>query len=105
MLVSNEDEPGALPEEVALNQNYPNPFNSRTLIQFVLPEEEQVTLTIYDTRGKMVRQLFDGTGRTGLNTIHWDGKNANGQDLASGVYLYRLEAGNFVETKKMVFLK
>mgnify|MGYP005838947819 CR=1 FL=1 len=105
LLVATDDDPGALPEGVSLYQNYPNPFNAETLIQFVLPEESQVSLAIYNTRGQMERELFQGAGSAGLNTIHWDGKNSDGTDVPSGIYLYKLDVGNRTFTKKLTVLR
>jgi hypothetical protein len=94
-----------IPEEYALAQNYPNPFNPTTQIQFSIPEQANVTLTIYDITGREVTKLVNEALGTGMYTATWDGRNANGQLVSSGVYLYRIQAGSFVQTKRMVFIK
>lgn len=94
-----------IPREFALEQNYPNPFNPTTQIQFSIPEQANVTLTIYDITGREVSELVNEALGTGTYTATWDGRNANGQLVSSGVYLYRIQAGTFVETKRMVFIK
>ncbi len=88
-----------------LRQNYPNPFNQTTDMQFTLPKSGFVTLTIYDLLGRKVRSLVSEHLSSGYKSVLWDGKNEEGKDVASGIYLYRLRAGNFVDTKKMLLLK
>ncbi len=82
-----------------LNQNYPNPFNPKTRISFNLPSASQYSLTIYNITGQKVKEV-SGTGVAGINELDWDATNE-----ASGIYFYKLTAGTFSETKKMVFLK
>jgi hypothetical protein len=94
-----------VPNEFKLSQNYPNPFNPETNIRFQLPEASKVTLTIYNILGQEVRSLISKNLNAGYHTIKWDGTNNFGLKVASGVYLYRLNAGSFVASKKMVFLK
>jgi len=96
---------GQLPERFALNQNYPNPFNAATNISFSLPEAGQVKLQVYDLLGRSVVTLHEGFLQAGSHTIVWDGRSAAGLDLASGVYFYRLQAGDFDKTKKMLLVK
>jgi flagellar hook assembly protein FlgD len=93
---------------IFLHENYPNPFNLSTVIAFDIPEElssVQVDLTIYDVRGKKLRELLNGPGRSGRNEVAWDGRNDRGMLLGSGLYLYRLTVGDQVETRRMVLLK
>jgi hypothetical protein len=94
-----------LPKEFALDQNYPNPFNPSTVIRFALPQEEFVRLDVYDITGSLVKTLVDQTLRAGTMEVTWDGSNRTGAKVASGVYLYRLQAGDFTSIKKMVMLK
>jgi hypothetical protein len=89
-----------LPVQYALEQNYPNPFNPTTVIQYNLPERSHVTLTVYDVLGRVVSTLVDEVRAAGRHHVVFDGRG-----LASGMYLYRLQAGNFVSTKKMLTVK
>lgn len=95
----------SLPEGFQLFQNYPNPFNPETQIAYNLPEDADVKLTIYNMLGQQVRVLVEGRQRAGENTVIWDGRNGNGQRVSSGVYFYKLEAGELVQTKKMSLIK
>jgi hypothetical protein len=93
-----------LPSEFSLEQNYPNPFNPVTTIGFSLPKVTDWRLDVYNINGKLVRS-FNGAGEVGNITIQWDGTNTTGNAVASGVYLYRLNASDFRQTKKMILLK
>lgn len=99
----NDDE--ALPITFHLSANYPNPFNLMTTIEYSLPRRSHVTITIYNILGKHVRTLVNEEKSAGAYTITWDGKSAAGRIVATGIYLYRIEAGEFVKTKKMILLK
>ncbi|MCK6620212.1 MAG: T9SS type A sorting domain-containing protein [Calditrichaceae bacterium] len=94
-----------LPTEFSLQQNYPNPFNPSTTIAFALPRQGKVKLEIFDILGRRVRSLLDQPMQPGRFKIEWDGRNAGGEAVASGVYFYRLVAGDFVGVKKMVLLR
>ncbi len=99
-----------LPLETALAQNYPNPFNPETWIPFDLAEPGQVTIEIYDIRGRQVRALHLGWLPVGSyferdKAAHWDGRNDVGERVASGVYFYRFITPTFQRTKRMVILK
>ncbi|MGH1363750.1 MAG: FlgD immunoglobulin-like domain containing protein [Calditrichia bacterium] len=94
------------PQDFQLEQNYPNPFNPTTTIRFgVAAEQTFVSLKVYDISGREVRTLINEQVSAGQFAIEWDGKNNSGQEVAGGIYLYRLTAGNFVQTRKMTFLK
>lgn len=95
----------SLPEEFVLEQNYPNPFNPSTTIRFALPEASQVSLKIYNARGQLVRTLVSGNYESGVHEIRWDARNDLGETVSSGMYFYRMQAGNFVESRKMVLLR
>jgi len=99
--------PARLPKVFALEQNLPNPFNPATTISYSVPEGApvQVTLKVYDIRGRLACTLVDGTRDAGTYNALWNGTDAAGRSLSSGVYLYRLQAGNFTRTRKMVLLK
>jgi len=94
-----------LPKTYSLSQNYPNPFNPITEIRFSLPQPENVSLEIYNIKGQKVITLLEKEMQAGTHTINWDGKNYNGEEVASGVYFYRIKAGEFSETKKMLLLR
>ncbi len=98
--------PGAnLPTDFDLSQNVPNPFNPSTQIQFALPKDAQVNLSVYNVLGQHVTTLVNDFMRAGMQTVTWDGTDASGTTVASGVYFYKLRAGDFTDTKKMLLLK
>ncbi|MCH7819670.1 MAG: T9SS type A sorting domain-containing protein, partial [Candidatus Marinimicrobia bacterium] len=98
--VGVEDEIAGLPAEFALSQNYPNPFNPVTVIRYSIPKAEEVSLVVYNLIGEEVAHLIDERKPAGSYTVKW-----NASDFASGIYFYRLQAGDFVQTRKMVLLK
>jgi hypothetical protein len=110
---SQEREPTAVLEEqittvpaaLSLDQNYPNPFNSSTVIRFSLPTTEEVELGVYDLAGQRVALLVSGIREAGTYAVSWDGRDDRGRELASGVYLYRLGAGEREETRKLALLR
>jgi hypothetical protein len=83
-----------------LSQNYPNPFNPSTTISFVLPQASEVSLILYNIIGQQVASLVNGRMDSGTQTVQFDASN-----LASGMYIYRLQAGAFSKTKKMLLIK
>ena len=93
------------PPSLLLAQNCPNPFNPRTLIRFELPRELEVRLTIFGLDGKRVRTLVSGTLASGSHDYYWQGRDAAGREVAAGVYFYRLEAGGYTQTRRMVLVK
>ena len=100
----------ALPKHTALLQNYPNPFNPETWIPFKLAHDVPVTISIYNTKGQLVRTIALGTRTAGIYTTkdraaYWNGRNSIGQKVSSGVYYYTLQAGEFRATRKMVVVK
>jgi len=99
-----------IPAETALLANYPNPFNPETWIPYQLAESADVTLTIYDANGKMIRRLVVGHQAAGMyrsrsRAVYWDGRNQLGEPVASGLYFYALTAGEFSATRRMLILK
>jgi len=101
-----ESETVSLPSfELALMQNYPNPFNPVTTIRFDLPENTRVRLAIYDCAGREIVPLLDGECEAGAHEVSWDGRDARGAAVGTGIYFYRLMAGKQALTKKMVLLK
>jgi len=103
--ISDNDDEDVLPATFELGQNYPNPFNPATVIKYSLTERCHVTLDIYNVLGQKVRTLVDESKPLGQYQIIWDGLDDNGLETAAGVYLYRLKAGNYLVTKKMMFIK
>lgn len=95
-----EKEDGTIPTEFKLEQNYPNPFNPSTIIKIGVPERSNVLLKIYDILGGEVTTLVDEDMEAG-----WYERSFNASELSSGVYIYRMKAGNFINTKKMLLLK
>jgi len=93
------------PEKFILHQNYPNPFNPTTTIKYELFQSSQVTISVYDILGRFVKTLVNRTQDPGVKTIQWDATNEQGNRVSAGVYIYKLKAGNFIETKEMVLLK
>ena len=93
------------PEQYILEQNFPNPFNPETRILFRLKEAGTTYLAIYNLRGQMVRQLANGHLDSGVHSVTWDGKDANGKMVPSGVYLYLLRVNGFETIRKMEFIK
>ncbi len=96
---------GPAPSTFALSQNYPNPFNPTTNIEFAIPHNETVKLEVYDILGRLVTTLANSDMPAGTYKVIWNGKDSKGQSVASGLYLYRLQAGSFTSVKKMLMLK
>ena len=108
--VAVEDQVGEeqMPAQFSLSANYPNPFNPATRIQYTVHGRQaphRTTLKIYNIRGQLVRTLVNEPKEDGTYEVTWDGRDENGDEVASGVYLYRLQVGDFTQTKKMVLMK
>jgi hypothetical protein len=101
---SIEVEIGSTPQTFDLSQNFPNPFNPSTVISYQLPVNSQVTLKVYDMLGKEVATLVNGEMKAGKYQVSF-ATNTGTVGLSSGVYIYRLQAGSFVSTKKLVLMK
>jgi len=100
-----DEESPVLPLQNRLMQNYPNPFNPSTKIEFELKSAGPVKLFLYDLTGRRVSVLADGRREAGKHTVTWEGKDASGRSVSGGLYIVRIEAGNFKQTKKLLLLK
>ncbi len=94
-----------LPGNFELSHNFPNPFNPSTALSVALPEPRHVVLDIYNLLGQRVRRLYDGPAPAGYLDLMWDGRDGSGRKVGSGVYFYKVEAGDFRQVRKMVLLK
>lgn len=93
------------PQDFILEQNYPNPFNPTTNISYYLAGISKVKIIIYNLDGHKVRTLVDGQKGGGFYNVQWDGKNDNGNQVATGIYIYRFEARDFIKSQKMILMK
>ncbi|MFH0989185.1 MAG: LamG-like jellyroll fold domain-containing protein [bacterium] len=113
LMMADKNSIDNIPTEFALNQNHPNPFNPETIVQYALPTESNISMKIYNLLGKEIRTLLEDAQRAGFHFVRWDGKDRNGQQVASGVYLYRLIATStsdehknpYVNIRKMIVAK
>jgi hypothetical protein len=103
-MVVDEERP-RVPTEISLHQNYPNPFNPQTTIRYELTEQARVTLAIYNSLGQEVVTLVNTTLGPGYHYAEWSGRDRLGRQVSSGIYLYRLQIGNKVLSRKMMLLK
>jgi hypothetical protein len=99
------DEENSLPVKLSLAQNYPNPFNARTSINYTIDKKCMVELTIYDILGRKINTLVSDTKLPGQYHMVWDGLNADGSTVSSGIYFYRLIAGDKAISKQMILIK
>jgi hypothetical protein len=104
-ILQREEMENLRPVDFALFQNHPNPFNPETEIKYTLPAAAEVKLQVYNVKGQKVRMLVDEYQTTGHHAVRWDGKDENGKSVASGVYFYRIQAGEFEDAKKMILMK
>jgi len=105
MVISVDNLVNAIPDEFALGQNYPNPFNPSTSISYQLPVSGNVRLNVYNLNGELVTTLVSGEMSAGYHTVEWNGLTSTGRGIASGVYLYRIQANDFVQVRKMIMMK
>jgi len=96
---------GLLPDEFALHQNYPNPFNPVTTLRYDLAEDALVIIIIHDMLGRQVKTLINRTQDAGYKSVIWNATNDYGKPVSAGIYLYQIQAGEYISTKKMVLLK
>ena len=94
-----------VPETFTLHQNFPNPFNPITTLSYDLPKDSDVRLAIFDMLGNEVATLVSTSQQAGFKSVQWDATDSMGRPVSAGVYLYQIEAGDFVQTRKMVLLK
>ena len=104
-LLSDRNVPQLVASEYQLNQNFPNPFNPITTVRYDLPEDSFVDVTVYDLLGNVVNNLVNANQLSGYKSIQWDATNNLGEPVSAGVYVYKIQAGDFVDTKKMILLK
>jgi len=105
-MVGIDDDVQVNPYDYALHENFPNPFNPETQIRFSVGGQENVKLIIYDVMGRQVRTLVNGESfRPGFHVVNWDGLDNAGHKVASGMYIYRIKAGDFIADKKMLLVK
>ncbi|MDP6168369.1 MAG: FlgD immunoglobulin-like domain containing protein [Candidatus Marinimicrobia bacterium] len=103
-IIDNENKK-SIADNFILSDNYPNPFNPVTSISYALVNSEMVKLSIYDMRGRLVRTLFRGNQILGYHTMDWNGTDGQGRPVSAGSYIYTIQVGNEVKTKKMTLLK
>ena len=104
-ITTSTDDGSLGPESYTLHQNYPNPFNPVTTISYDIPEDALVNVTIYNMGGEVVKTLINQVQTSGYKSIQWNATNTVGQAVSAGLYLYRIHAGDFIMSKKMVLLK
>ena len=101
--LSNQAE--TVPDHLSLLQNYPNPFNPVTTLRYELSQESFVKITIYDMLGNVVNNLVNRNQRRGSKSVQWNATNDQGQPVSTGLYIYTIQTGDFIQTKKMLLLK
>ncbi|MBD3169059.1 MAG: S8 family serine peptidase [candidate division Zixibacteria bacterium] len=101
----DDEGPDALPKAFELSQNYPNPFNPSTKIMYSLPSDSKVKMVVYNLMGREVATLVDKHQKAGSHEVAWDGRNAGGQKVASGIYFYKLDTDDQSAVKKMLLMK
>jgi flagellar hook assembly protein FlgD len=94
-----------LPQQFIINNAYPNPFNPSTTISYGLPKNSHVKITVYDIRGRLVTTLQDGNQNAGYHRVKWNTQSTAGRAVSSGIYVYRIEAGEFTGVGKLVYLR
>ena len=103
--VLSAEEKMGMPTQFALKQNYPNPFNPSTQIQYALPSETRVLISIYDLTGRKVRTLVNEVQSAGHRSVMWNATNEIGRPVSAGMYIYTIQAGDFIQNRKMVLMK
>jgi hypothetical protein len=103
--LENQTETPRIVHRNALAQNYPNPFNPTTTIEYSIAQASEVTLVVFNAAGQHVRTLVSERQKANGYSVTWNGINDSGQQVSSGIYFYRLQAGSYTSTRKMVLLK
>jgi flagellar hook assembly protein FlgD len=104
-LVGLPDKEKLYAKRFVVSQNYPNPFNPTTTISYQLPVSAEVELTIYNLLGQQIRKLVNTKQVAGSYQIEWNGRDDNGREVASGIYVYRIESAGFIQSKKMLLIR
>jgi hypothetical protein len=104
-MVGTITENNRTPKSYALYQNYPNPFNPSTIIRFDITGKSHVSLKVFNILGQEVRTLINSVVSPGEKSVSWDGRDNSGATVTSGIYIYSINAGDYRESKKMIFLK
>ena len=94
-----------IPLSYAMSQNYPNPFNPTTTISYQLPKAANVSILVYNTMGQKIRTLVNENKNPGTHNVIWDGRDDSGLQVSSGIYIYRIQAADFIESRKMLLVK
>ena len=102
---NHKNNKNTIPSSFSVYQNYPNPFNPITSLRYDLPKDGLVSITIYDMNGRIVKTLTNSSQRAGYKSVQWNATNDLAQSVSAGLYIYRIQVGEFSETKKMVFVK
>ena len=89
----------------SLSQNYPNPFNPITTLKYFIPKDSFVNVAVHDMNGKMIKSIVNENQKYGSKTVQWEATNNQGEPVSAGVYFYRIKAGDFRQTNKMILLK
>jgi ligand-binding sensor domain-containing protein len=105
MVTAVEDDFSQVPVGFTLEQNYPNPFNPSTTIRYQLSKTIQVVLKVYNIFGQEVRTLVNERQPAGVNSVVWDGRDQSGKVVSSGIYIYRLQAGESIQSRKMTLVQ
>ncbi len=105
LIVGSEEKQTSYPDTYRLFQNFPNPSNPETTIRYYLPSSTPLTLTIYNLSGQLIRTLVDGQRSAGSHSVIWDSTDDTGNPVASGIYLYRVEADGFAQTRKLILMR
>ena len=101
----HELDENVLPTSFNLGQNYPNPFNPSTKLDFAVPTQSKVNISIFNILGQKIATLVDGEYAAGYYSVDWDSRGDDGSEVASGIYFYKLEANNFTDTKKLMLIR